>query len=319
MIKLIDNILNRVTMYRLVLYYLIFLAAAALALSFFGFLPFQPIDLVVTLSVLVLVCWIANGAFAKVFGVPANTESLYITAFILALIITPRSPWRFLAAGWAVFLWAGVWAMASKYILAIRRKHIFNPAALGVALAALTLNQAASWWVGTPAMLLFVLFGGVLVARKMARWDLILSFLAVATAVTLGATLGKGTGVLSAAGQFLADTPSLFFAFVMLTEPQTTPPARAARIVYGVAVGLLFSPSLHLGRLYSTPELALLAGNVISYLMSCIQTEPRRKSFMRTSSRRPGSSWESGRCTRLRIGIVCRRIGGARPGALMRR
>lgn len=268
MIKLIDNTLNRVTMYRLVLYYLVFLAAAAVALSFFGFLPFQPIDLVVSLSVLVVVSWIANSAFAKVFGVPANTESLYITAFILALIITPRSPSRYLAAGWAVFLWTAVWAMASKYILAIRRKHVFNPAALAVALAALTLNQAASWWVGTPAMLPFVLLGGVLLARKMARWDLILSFLVAAFAVTVGATLGKGTGALPAAGQFLADTPSLFFAFVMLTEPLTTPSARAARIVYGVAVGLLFSPSLHLGRLYPTPELALLAGNVMSYLMS---------------------------------------------------
>ena len=94
MIKLIDNILNRITTYRLVLYYLIFLVVAGVALSFFGLLPFQPLDLVASLSVLVLVCWIANGIFAKVFRVPANTESVYITAFILALIITPRSPSR---------------------------------------------------------------------------------------------------------------------------------------------------------------------------------------------------------------------------------
>jgi Na+-transporting NADH:ubiquinone oxidoreductase subunit NqrB len=150
MTNLIDNILNRITMYRLVLYYLIFLVVAAVALSLFGLLPFQPLDLLVSLSVLVFVCWVANSTFARVFNVPANTESLYITAFILALIITPRSPGQTLAAGSVFPLWAGVWAMASKYILAIRRKHIFNPAAVAVALAALTLNQAASWWVGTP-------------------------------------------------------------------------------------------------------------------------------------------------------------------------
>jgi len=268
MINLIDNILNLITTYRLVLYYLIFLVMAAVGLSFLGILPFQPVDLLVSLSVLVSVCWIANCVFAKLFNVPANTESLYITAFILALIITPRSPARYFSAGSAVFLWVGVWAMASKYLLAIRRKHIFNPAALAVALAAFTLNQAASWWVGTFAMLPFVVFGGLLVARKIRRFDLILSFLAAAGAVTLGATLTKGTGVLPASGQLLADTPILFFAFLMLTEPLTTPPARAARVLYGVTVGLLLSSSLHFGRLYSTPELALLVGNVFSYLMS---------------------------------------------------
>jgi ferredoxin-NADP reductase len=268
MISLIDNILNRVTMYRLVLYYLIFLAVAAVALSLFRLLPFQPFDLIVSASVLVLVCWIANTILARVCSAPANTESLYITAFILALIITPRSPSRFLSADSGFLLWAGVWAMASKYILAIRRKHIFNPAACAVALAAFTLNQAASWWVGTLAMMPFVLFGGLLIVRKLARADLVLSFLAAACAVILVPTLAKGVNVLSATRQLLVDSPLLFFAFVMLTEPSTTPPARARRIGYGAMVGFLFAPFVHFGRLYSTPELALLAGNVFSYLVS---------------------------------------------------
>src|SRR5215472_1725721 len=189
MLKLVDNVLNLITMYRLVLYYLTFLVLAALALSLFGALPFQPIDLIASVSVLVFVCWIANGALAKLFRVPANAESLYITAFILALIITPQPHSRFFTAGSAFVVWAGVFAMASKYILAIRRKHVFNPAAFAVALTALTLNQAASWWVGTPAMLPFVLVGGLLVVRKIARFDLVLSCLAAACAVTVGASL----------------------------------------------------------------------------------------------------------------------------------
>jgi ferredoxin-NADP reductase len=237
-------------------------------LSFFGFLPFQPLDLLVSVSILVFVCWIANGTLAKLFGVPANTESLYITAFILALIITPRSASRYWSAASAPVIVAGVCAMASKYILAFRRKHVFNPAAVAVALTAFTLNYPASWWVGTPAMMPFVLVGGLLVARKIARFDLTLSFLAAACAVILGPGLAKGTGVVLAAGQLLADTPLLFFAFVMLTEPLTTPPARARRIVYGAMVALLFAPPLHVGRVYSTPELALLVGNALSYLMS---------------------------------------------------
>ena len=268
MMSLIDNVLNRVTMYRLVLYYLIFLVVAATALSLFGLLPFQPVDLLASTSVLVTVCWLSNRILAKAFKVPANAESLYITALILALLITPQSPSKYFAAGSASVIWVGALAMASKYILAIRRQHIFNPAALAVALSAFTLSRAASWWLGTFAMLPFVLAGGLLVARKIARFDLILCFLAAACAVTLGASLAGGTGFLSAAGQFLADTPILFFAFVMLTEPLTSPTARAPRLVYGALVGFLLAPSLHVGRVYSTPELALLVGNVLSYLMS---------------------------------------------------
>jgi len=130
------------------------------------------------------------------------------------------------------------------------------------------LSRAASWWVGTFAMMPFVLLGGLLVARKIARFDLILSFVGAACAVTLGATLAKGAGLLPAASQLFAETPILFFSFAMLTEPLSTPPARARRVVYGALVGFLFAPFLHVGHFYSTPELALLLGNVLSYLMS---------------------------------------------------
>ncbi len=280
MITLIDNVLNRVTMYRLVLYYLIFLVVTAAALSFFGVLPFRPVDLLFSVSVLVFVCWIANSALAKLFGVPANTESLYITAFILALIMTPRSASGHWPAAAAPVVLAGVFAMASKYILAFRRKHIFNPAAVAVALTAFTLGQAASWWVGTIAMMPFVLLGGLLLARKIARFDLILSFFAAASTVIVGAGLAKGASLAPAASQLLAETPILFFAFAMLTEPLTTPPARPLRVAYGAIVGFLFAPFLHFGQVYLTPELALLAGNVFSYLVS-----PKARYLLRLKAR----------------------------------
>jgi len=62
---------------------------------------------------------------------------------------------------------------------------------------------------------------------------------------------------------------SLFFlAFVMLTEPLTTPPTALLRIVYGAIVGFFFAPNVHIGSLYLTPEIALLVGNVYSYIVS---------------------------------------------------
>ena len=264
MIEYIDNMLNRITMYRLVLYYLIFLLGAAMLLSFVGLLGYDPLALLVTVGFLLAACAVANWIFAKIWRIPANAESTYISALILALIITPlQSPHDFWFLGWAA-----VWAMASKYIIAPNRKHIFNPAAFAVALTYLTINQAASWWIGNAPMLPFVLAGGVLVVRKVQRSDLVYSFLLAAAATMLLFTLIGGEDFIAGLQKVVLYSPVFFFAFVILTEPLTTPPTRSLRIVYGVLVGFLFTPQFHLGDFYATPELAILIGNIFSYLVS---------------------------------------------------
>ena len=131
MLTWIDNILNRITMYRLVLYYLIVLFGVAFLFGFFGILPYSPATLVFSTTVITAACWITNWLCAKVFDALTNVESVYITSLILALIITPVIPTNYAGVGFLVF--ASVWAMASKYLLAIGKRHIFNPAAFGVA------------------------------------------------------------------------------------------------------------------------------------------------------------------------------------------
>ena len=264
MINFIDDLLNRITMYRLVLYYLIFLLVVGFVLCFFGFLAYDPFALLLSVGFLLAVCAITNWAFARVFGVPANVESFYISALILALIISPihslNDLW-FLA-------WAGVLAMASKFIVALNRKHIFNPIAFAVALTYFTINQSASWWVGNGPMLPFVILGGVLVVRKIGRWDLVLSFLLAALATIPVVSLIGGKDMFATTQQAILSSPLLFFAFVILTEPLTAPPTRRLRVMYGVLVGLLFAPQLNIAGLYVTPELAILAGNIFSYIVS---------------------------------------------------
>jgi len=180
-IALIDNLLNRITMYRLMLYYLTVLWLAAAVFSAFGLLPFGPLSLIVSTIIILAACWIANETFAKAFGVPANVESIYITAFILSLIISPIVLQPFDWSGFAFLIWASVFAMASKYILAINKKHIWNPAAIAVVITGFALGQYASWWVaGNVPMLAFILVGGLLVARKIQRFDLIIAFLIAA-------------------------------------------------------------------------------------------------------------------------------------------
>ena len=264
MIKSIDNWLNRITMYRLVLYYLIFLLGSAAVLSLAGILKYDIFALLFSISFLIAVCWLVNWIFARTFKVAANVESVYISALILALIITPVKSFADL---W--FLgWAAVLAMSSKYILAIHRKHIFNPVALAVALTYFTLNQSASWWVGNAPMLSFVLVGGLLVVRKLGRSDLVLSFLVTSVATSLVVSLFGGSNLVNDFQKIVLYSPLFFFAILILTEPLTTPPTHRSRIGYGLLVGFLFSPQIHFGTFYITPELAILIGNLYSYLVS---------------------------------------------------
>lgn len=260
----IDSLLNRVTMYRLVLYYLIGLLGAAVAMSFLHILAYDPYAMLFSIAFILAVCAATNYMFARTFGVPTNVESVYITALILALIISPIQHYSDL---W--FLgWASVLAMASKYILAIRGKHLFNPAALAVVVTYFTINQSASWWVGNAPMLPLVVIGGLLLARKLRRFDLVLSFMVTVFSVTLLGGLFSGASLVKLLSGLLVYSAFFFFAFVMLTEPLTTPPTHRLRILYGAIVGLLFAPVIHFGTLYITPELALLVGNLFSYLVS---------------------------------------------------
>lgn len=267
MIDFIERKLNSVTMYRLVLYYLLGLFIFAVIFGYFGILPYTPLALVLSTIYITFICWLTNLVFSRVFNAQTNIESVYITALILVFIITPLKsfidiPFLTLAG------WAGVLAMASKYILAIRKKHLFNPAAIAVVLTALFLGQSASWWVGTSSMVIPVIVGGFLLTRKILRWDLVISFLVTSFITIVISRILVGGSIFTVVQNFLLTSPVWFFAFVMLTEPLTTPPTRNLRIMYGILTGFLFTPAIHVGSIYSTPELALVVGNLFVYIIS---------------------------------------------------
>jgi ferredoxin-NADP reductase/Na+-translocating ferredoxin:NAD+ oxidoreductase RnfD subunit len=248
-----------------VLYYLVALVAVALVLGMVGFLPFDAISLAASVFVAVAACMLTNRLFARVFDVPANAESAIITALILALILDPVGITD--GRGLAGIAFAGVWAMAAKFILAIGRRHVFNPAALGVFLTGALLDQPATWWVGGHlAPLPVVLVGGLLVVRKIRRFDLVAVYLIANLLTVLATTAPADFG--SALSETFLSSPLFFFAFVMLTEPLTAPGKRWQRLLFGAVVGILGAPNVHVGTFYLTPELALLAGNLLAFALA---------------------------------------------------
>lgn len=264
MLKAVDDFLNKITMYRLLIYYLGGLLAAAFVVGLFGKLGFSPVALIVSTTILLAACWMINRVFAFIFNTPVNHESSVITALILALLITPK-----LGLYDLMFLLAASGlAMASKYILTIKDVHVFNPAALAVVITAFGPRQNASWWIGTAIMLPCVLAGGVLVVRKIRRQQMVVSFfITTFLATALFTWFGHGD-VLAAVKQTALTSPVFFLGFVMLTEPLTSPGTKGKQTLFGILVGLLVPPQVHLASFYTSPELSLVVGNVFAYIIN---------------------------------------------------
>jgi len=265
MLAQIDRFIDRITMYRLVLYYLLALLGGAVLLGMAKVMAVDPTALVFSAVLITGACWVANQVFARVFGAIPNIESVFITALILMLILDPASATDL--KGVALLGFVSIWAMASKFMLTLRRRHIFNPAALGVALPGLLLDQPATWWVsGIVWLLPIVLIGGLLLVRKLRRFDLVGAF-AAANILTTLVTAAPGE-YLNQLQLTLLHSPFFFFAFIMLTEPLTAPQQRLWRAVYGALVGFLASPAIAIGGYYFTPEVALLVGNLLTLAVS---------------------------------------------------
>lgn len=256
---------RRVLTYRLGLYYLAAIVLLALALSIVGTVHQSPLNLAFSSAVALLTCLAVNWAFARAFGAGSNWESVCISALIITLIVTPTAPNDL--AGVAFLILVSAWAMASKYMVAISKRHLFNPAAFGAALMGISLHHPVSWWVGDNVVLLpVIILGGALMLTRLRYTEMVAAFAIVVLGITIAygnvsslAGVGRSFSMMGIHSMFG------FFGLVMLTEPRTVPVGRWRQIAHGALVGFLFSPFTHIGSYYFTPEVAILCGNLFTF------------------------------------------------------
>src|SRR3989344_1420715 len=249
----IKSFIDRTTMYRLMLYYLSTLFIAALALSVIGYLHIPSSSLVWSAFILVVSSWLTNKLFSSVFGAVTNVESSLITALILALVL---SPIEFSDVNGSIILaTVAIIASASKYILVFRKKHIFNPVALALVLSVYLFGVQTAWWASSNlAVLILIILAGLIIVYKLRKFDPIFAFFA-SSFITIALVSPNFTEGIQSAFLYSA---IFFFAFVMLTEPQTMPNTRVLRVAYGALVGALFIWAPSIGFLHFSPELALV-------------------------------------------------------------
>lgn len=264
MLNKIDQLLNAITMYKLLLWGLRILTAVALVFSLTGVIHLSFRGMVLSLLALLVSCYASNWILAKIWKVPANTESYVLTALILFLILPPVTTWSRVGL---VFL-AGVIAMASKFMIAYRGKHLFNPAAFPAAVLGLLGLMGAIWWIGNSAMWPLVLVLGLLVVRKIRRFAMVLVFAGVYLVVTALTAFAQTRPVGHELVQVITSSPLLFLGTIMLTEPATMPSRQNDRIIFGGIVGVLAATGITLGPVSITPEVALLISNLYAFIVS---------------------------------------------------
>jgi ferredoxin-NADP reductase len=286
----LDRVTGRVTMYRLVVFSLIALAVIAIILSLAGQVFYTPAEIALSGIVAVGATYLTSLLFALVFRTRAHIESSIITGLLLLFLFRPTTDVTELGT----IALAALIASASKYLLAIRRRHIFNPAAIGALVVGLLQLNFAAWWIATPAMLPFTALATLLILYRTHRLTMGLGFIALAAAlITAGlvtsADVIDGSAVFSAIGVAFTSYPIVFLAGFMLSEPLTLPPRRWQQLVLAVIVAVLLWVPFSFGPFYNSPELALVIGNIFAFAVG--QRRGIRLDFRGRTQLTP-TSWE---------------------------
>lgn len=261
LLQRVDAVTGRLTMYRLVLWSLGILAGLSLAFSALGWIAYTPAAIALCWVTPLVTSYLTNRLMAGIHGVVPHSESSLITAYLIFFIFPPSTePVAVLALALAA-----LFASASKYLLAVRGRHIFNPAAAGAFVVTLCGVYYTGWWVGTTVLLPFVLVAAVLILRRTRRLPMAAVFLAVAGGIMAVRSLIAGVPLGTALLWPITSSPMVFFAGFMLSEPLTQPPRRWQQLTMAAVVGAVFSIPLHMGSIYAAPESALLLGNLLAF------------------------------------------------------
>ncbi len=279
----LDRRLGQVTMYRLVTLALAVLVVISMLYAGVGSLGeglFSFTGQVVSLLVLLLTTVASGWALARAWRVRPHLESSVISALLLYFLFIPQTDASKL--GWLAL--AAVLASASKYLLAWRGRHVFNPAAAGafgvyVVQAVIDVDPidrvGASWWVASADLLPWVVIAAALVLYRTRRLDLGAVFVAVALPLVMLGLHHFGQGWGGAARTALETSPLIFLAGFMLSEPLTLPPRRHQQWVVAVVAAVVYAYPLAILVVTETPPLfgvgdqwqvaALLVGNAVAF------------------------------------------------------
>ncbi len=143
---------------------------------------------------------------------------------------------------WQVAVLAGFIAIASKYIIRIKGKHIFNPANIGLVLTIYITKLAwvsPGQWGSNLIVLYFIVAAGSMLLLKVGRVDTGIVFLLTYVVCQFGYSVIYLGWPVDYAVHKLSNGALLLYSFFMITDPSTTPNHQRARVAWSVAIAVL--------------------------------------------------------------------------------
>ena len=162
--------------------------------------------------------------------IPFEPKSALISALSLCLLLRSNHI--------GFLLVAAVIAIASKFVIRIKGKHVFNPT--NGAIVAMMLLTDRVWvspgqWGNVAFFAFLMLCIGGLVVNRARRSDVTYAFIAAWAAILIGRSLLLGEPM-DIPLHRLQNGALLLFTFFMISDPKTTPDTRAGRILFAALV-----------------------------------------------------------------------------------
>ena len=197
-------------------------------------------------------------------GRVANLQSAYITGISLALLIKPPTHllWPFALGG---FL-----AIASKYVLQYRGRHLWNPSNFAISLLVLVAPGSVAilsrQWGNDLATNAVIWCFGLLIASRVRMLHVTVTYVGCFVALAMARSAITGGPLLAEIAPLTGPMYQLF-VFFMITDPKTTVSSVRGRIIVAVAValveaGIRLAGDFHMGALapfYPAPPILALA------------------------------------------------------------
>ncbi|HEY1756140.1 MAG TPA: RnfABCDGE type electron transport complex subunit D [Bryobacteraceae bacterium] len=182
-----------------------------------------------------------------------------LTAIIVAMVLRAQEPWYVTSV-------TSVAAILSKYIFRSRSANVFNPAALAIIASFYVFHTGQSWWgamteIG-PIGPIVLMAAGVFIADRVNKMPLVLAFLGcyfLLFTITAFVSDARWIAEIYRTPDFEA---ALYFAFIILTDPPTSPAKYPDQIVFGVIVAAVSFAFFEWGGVVYYLLAGVLAGNV---------------------------------------------------------
>ena len=164
----------------------------------------------------------------------SSVKSALISALGLCILLHVSAVW--------VGVLAAFVAIASKFIIRIKSKHIFNPANIGIIAAIALTGQAwvsPGQWGSDAIMWFFIGAAGLMMILKVGRLDTAFTFLIVFGLALYCYQVGYLGWEPQVWMHKMNNGTLLLFAFFMITDPRTTPNHKTARIIWAALLALI--------------------------------------------------------------------------------